>query len=232
MTLIDADQLRAIDADDVLARKPFPFLHAEKLVTDDAYRELRDTLPPKEMFSPVFGRRRPGGQKPHDKYVLQYKRDREYPEPWMKLIDELKHGPYQDFIARLLGHDKFLLHFHWFYTPTGCSVSPHCDASWKYASHIFYLNTEDDWDASWGGDTLILDDSGRMRSRTAPNFDDFDDEISSPSLGNRSLIFLRGDHSWHGVRELKAPEGKFRKVFIVEVRQNGPIMKLRTAMGI
>jgi len=33
----------------------------------------------------------------------------------------------------------------------GCAVSPHCDAVRKLATHIFYFNTEADWDPGWGG---------------------------------------------------------------------------------
>jgi hypothetical protein len=37
----------------------------------------------------------------------------------------------------------------------------------------------------------------------------------NPELGNRSPLFARKEHSWHGVREIRCPEGHMRKVFIV-----------------
>jgi hypothetical protein len=94
-------------------------------------------------------------------------------------------------------------------------VSPHCDARHKIGSHIFYFNTEEDWDPSWGGETLILDDGGRFDRRSAPRFDEFDRVITAPALGNCSLLFARRANSWHGVREIRCPEGAYRKVFIV-----------------
>jgi hypothetical protein len=49
---------------------------------------------------------------------------------------------------------------HWHYTPAGKSVSPHCDSFNKIGSQIFYFSTPEDWDRSWGGETVILDDKG------------------------------------------------------------------------
>jgi hypothetical protein len=229
--LLDLQRIAAVDAEAVRRKKPYPFLHAERLLSDEGYDRLRRALPDPSRFSAIFGRRRPHGQQYHDRYALQYRRWQSYPEPWPALIAEFEGDTYRRFVQRLVGRDDFVLHYHWHYTPTGCSVSPHCDAPWKFASHIFYFNTEEDWDASWGGDTLVLDDGGRHPSRSAPKFDDFDREISSPSLGNRSLFFVRGDHSWHGVRPLTSPEDRLRKVFIVEVRKRTPLMLVRTSLG-
>lgn len=231
MTIMDMERLEAVDTNAVRQQKPYPYLPAKALITDEGYARLRKSLPPRERFSGVFGKRRPHGQAHHDRYVLQYKPWETYSESWDEFISELKGDTYRQFIARLLGHDKFMLHFHWHYTPKGCSVSPHCDAPWKFGSHIFYLNTEEDWDPSWGGETLILDDEGKYKSRSAPKFEDFDKQIAAPSLGNNSLLFLRGDHSWHGVHPIRCPDDKLRKVFIVEFRHSNPIMAFRTRLG-
>ncbi len=107
--------------------------------------------------------------------------------------------------------------FHWHYTPASCQVSPHTDSKKKLASHIFYLNDETDWDPAWGGETVILDDGGRLPRRSAPRFEDFEGGRSAETLGNRSLLFMNGPHAWHGVREVACPEGALRKVFIVVV---------------
>lgn len=229
---LDQEQLDAVDASAFRSRRPFPWLSAEGLLSDDAYTELRQNLPETERFSEVFGGRRRYGQQSHDRYVLEYRRDLSLPEPWRAFIDELSGPVYRRFLQRLTGHDRFLLHFHWHYTPRGCSVSPHCDAAWKIGSHIFYLNTEDDWDPSWGGETLILDDQGRFRYDSAPAFEDFPEQHSGTSVGNASLLFQRTDHSWHGVRPLQCPEGVLRKVFIVEIRKDDMLQRVRTRFGI
>ena len=92
----------------------------------------------------------------------------------------------------MLGRRFFSLRFHWHYTPNGCSISPHCDSKTKFGSHIFYFNTAADWDPAWGGQTVLLDDGGRLTPKSAPRFEDFDRVITAETLGNRSLLFARG----------------------------------------
>ena len=121
---------------------------------------------------------------------------------------------------------------HWHYTPRGCSVSPHCDAYWKLGSHIFYFNQESDWQPAWGGATLVLDDGGALPYSSAPAFDDFAASQSVTPVGNRSMLFLRTDHSWHGVRSLACPEGAMRKVFIIEYRLDRLRERFRARTGI
>jgi len=232
MSYLDHDRLAALDGDWFRSREPFPWVCAEKLVTDDGYRELRESLPDPSRFKAVFGKPRKYGQASHDRYTLEYKRWLKLPNPWQAFVDELQSPGYRAFVARMLGHDDFVLHFHWHYTPQGCSVSPHCDATWKLGSQIFYLNTDDDWQPDWGGETLVLEDHGRFRYDSAPAFEDFDAAYGCPALGNRSLLFMRRDHSWHGVRPIQCPQGRLRKVFIVEFRQSTALQRLRTAIGV
>jgi Rps23 Pro-64 3,4-dihydroxylase Tpa1-like proline 4-hydroxylase len=119
--------------------------------------------------------------------------------------------------VRLFNARKINLRFHWHYTPNGCSVSPHTDSVREHGSQLFYFNSDDDWDPAWGGDTLVLDDGGRLKFETAPSFEDFGKEIAAKSIGNYSLIFQRTRHSWHAVREILCPEERVRRVFIVVV---------------
>jgi hypothetical protein len=80
---------------------------------------------------------------------------------------------------------------------------------------IFYFNSEDDWEPGWGGDTLVLDDGGKMEFESAPKLTDSKNEIAASSIGNYSLIFERTRHSWHAVRQINCPEDRLRRVFIV-----------------
>ena len=117
----------------------------------------------------------------------------------------------------MFGRRALRLVLHWHYTPNGCSVSPHCDARRKLGSHIFYFNTEKDWRADWGGETLILDDGGRFVADSAPKFEDFDRIIPAKAMGNSSLLFMRREQSWHGVKAIRCPPQAMRKVFIVVI---------------
>jgi hypothetical protein len=227
MSYLDYARLDALDGEAFRNQKPYPWINPEGALTDAAYRELRDDLPDVSLFDGYFGVSRAHGQQSHDRYVLEYRDGLDLPAPWQAFVDELRGPRYRDFLRRLFGVRSLYLNFHWHYTPNGCSVSPHCDAKHKLGSQIFYLNTEDDWDPAWGGETLILDDKGRFGRRSAPAFEEFDQVLPSQALGNRSLIFMQTGNSWHGVRPIQCPEGKLRKVFIVVVNRAGPIARVK-----
>ncbi len=223
MQYLDIEKLDAIDADAFADTKPYPFINPAGLLTDDGYTRLLENQLDVSLLNPSFGRKRSHGQYSHDRYVLEYQPGLDFiPAAWKDFIAELQGPEYSSFIKRLYRCRSFHLNMHWHYAPGGCGVSPHCDAVHKMGSHIFYLNTLDDWDPSWGGQTLVLDDHGRFDTSSAPAFEDFDNIISSECVGNYSTLFLRRDRSWHGVRELTCPDGKLRKVFIIVI--NRPLL--------
>lgn len=227
---LNEEKLQALDPKDFHTRKPYPWLNEQGLLTDEGHARLVATLPDVSIFDKLFGVTRSHGQMPHDRYSLDYRDDLPIAQEWKDFVGELRSDLYMDFLRRMYGEDDIDVGYHWHYTPNGCSVSPHCDARRKLGSHIFYFNTPEDWKPEWGGETLILDDGGRFDTGSAPGFDDFDDVIASNAQGNSSLLFARKEHSWHAVRPIQAPEGKFRKVFIVVANKNGPIWRLRRAL--
>jgi hypothetical protein len=217
MSYLDWDRLDAIDEREFQNQKPYPWVNPKGCLREEGFRELVATLPDVSMFDQDFGRERRYGQQSHDRYNLELTRDVDVAKPWKDLLEELTGDRYRGFLARLYGHGSFKLRFHWHYTPNGCSVSPHCDSTRKLGSHIFYMNTSDDWDPSWGGETIVLDDGGRLGHRSAPAIEEFDAAISSSTLDNMSFLFQRTAHAWHAVREIRCPEGAMRKVFIVVI---------------
>jgi hypothetical protein len=136
-----------------------------------------------------------------------------------------KHGQ-ASHVCRLLDVSHVRFRFHWHFTPDGGEVSPHCDSKGKIGSQIFYLNTENDWQWDWGGETVVLDDNGRFPAESAPSFEDFDAEYPAETRDNRSLIFGRQGNSWHGVRRINCPENHYRKVFIVVFEEHRPLRML------
>ena len=215
MNYLNTDILRSIDTGAVRARDPFPWTNPRGFLTDTGYRELLANMPPVEQFTPFFGKARKHGQKSHERYVLEYTDDVVLPEPWRRFVEELRGDAYREFIRELLGGAAFKFRFHWHYTPSGCSVSPHCDARGTLGAQICYMYSEDDWDPAWGGETVIRDDHGRFSAQSNPEFSDFDTAVPAETMDNHSLIFGRRGNSWHGVREIQCPEGALRKVFIV-----------------
>ena len=95
----------------------------------------------------------------------------------------------------------------------------------------FYLNTTDDWDPAWGGDTLVLDDGGRLAQSCNPKFKDLEHVASSQVVGNYSFLFARTEHSWHGVREIHCPPDRLRRIFIVVINYLTPAVRLRRLFG-
>lgn len=219
MTYLNLEQLNQIDPDAFRSQQPYPWINPEGLLTEEGYRRLQGSLPDAPLFEARFGHQRKYGQTSHDRYTLEWRDDLPVAPPWKAFVEELQGHEYQQFLRRLLGTSSFHLSFHWHYTPNGCSVSPHCDAKRKLGSHIFYFNTKEDWDPSWGGETVILDDQGRFSPDSAPKFEDFERALGAQALGNYSLLFIRRGNSWHGVREILCPEGALRKVFIVVINR-------------
>lgn len=216
---IDFEKLEALDPTTYQRQKPYPWVNPADLIREDSYQALYQSLPDVSQLEKSFGAPRRAGQKPHDRYLLEYEEGLEVPAPWEEFIGELRGDRYRSALSRLLGVRTLEFRMHWHYAPNGSSVSPHCDAARKLGSHIFYFNTTADWKPEWGGETLVLDDGGRFARSSAPDFDDFPAAIASESLGNRSFIFSRSGKSWHGVREIQCPPDRMRRVFIVVLNQ-------------
>ena len=223
--------LDSIDPAAFSAREPFPWVNPQYFIRNERYPELLASMPDISQFRAFFGKQRKHGQASHDRYVLDFEEVMELSQPCATLIAELRGDSYRKFVCKMLGVSHVRFRFHWHYTPNGGEVSPHCDSKGKIGSQIFYLNTADDWQWDWGGETVILDDGGRIAADNAPGFDDFIAEYPAETRDNRSIIFGRRGNSWHGVRRINCPENYFRKVFIVVFEEYRParmaVKKLR-----
>jgi hypothetical protein len=218
MQYLSLDRMRQIDAQSFRERRPFPWVNIQGLVNDAGFRQLSASLPDLASFGKHSGHNRGYG----DLYTLQYRPGLEVSQPWRDFTAELYGPEYRDFLRRLFGlsaGQRIELTMHWHFGPSGFSITPHVDARRKMGSHIFYLNTEADWEARWGGQTLVLDDDGRLPATARPSFTDLREAGASNVLGNQSFIFQRNDHSWHGVRPVECPPDRLRKVFIVVINR-------------
>ena len=219
MSFLDFKRLSNIDSREFQEEKPYPWVNPQGLLTSEGYEQLLATLPDVSLFERRFGVARAHGQQSHDRFTLEYHDSLDLAPCWKAFISELYGSEYQSFLRRLFKNNSLELTLHWHYTPNGCSVSPHCDAKHKLGSHIFYLNTEQNWQETWGGETVILDDDGQFDRKSAPTFEDFKEPTISKAMGNYSLLFARNGNSWHGVREIQCPPDQMRKVFIVVINQ-------------
>ncbi len=215
MNYLNIDTLKQIPAKEFLNTQPYPWRNLNGCLTGEGLKELLATLPDVSMFEKSFSMEREHGQKPHDRFELRYSDQLVLAPPWQAFIKELSGSLYSQEVKRLFSVKDFNIRFQWHYSYAGCSVSPHCDSKSKIGSHIFYLNTPDNWREEWGGQTLILDDEGRMDCDSAPDIETFPKKISVKTLGNYSLLFARTDHSWHCVQALNSPPDVLRKIFTV-----------------
>lgn len=210
---------------------PFPWTGFTGFIDDPTFERLRREFPSPDLFERHQGIKRRGGQRPHDRLYLGYGHNRYHrgsmtnqPGPgvamdadltpgWRAFLAALDSPEYDRFLLAMLGRPHRGKRYCWHMAETGCEVSPHLDTPSKVGTHLFYFNGTDDWDESWGGQTLILADC--RNGRRNPDFDDFGRIAGPPILGNRSLLFERTGRSWHGVRPLRCPAGSLRKLFAV-----------------
>jgi len=226
MEYLDLNALEAIDVREFQNAKPFPWVNPQDLIRPEAWNILERDLPGQDLFDRRFDEPRRAGQDPHDRYSLEYREGLGVAGSWQTFIAELRSPDYRDAICDLFEVPRIEFRFHWHYTPTGCSVSPHMDAVREYGSHLFYFNPPD-WDPAWGGETLILDDGGRFPRHSAPGIDEFDRVLSTNSLGNASLLFQGRDHGWHAVLPMRQPADRLRRVFIVVINPVSLFWKIR-----
>jgi hypothetical protein len=231
MQYLNTERLDSLDSKDFQSTDPFPWINPESVLTSSGYRRLLETLPDKSMCKRSFGRQRKHGQQSHDRYVLEYSDKLPVDDAWKEFIAELRGPEYHEFVCRMLGIQRFDLNCHWHYASSGCSVSPHVDSARKHGSQVFYFNTAEDWDPAWGGQTVVLSDKHGKSRAGSPEFEDLESVATAQAMGNYSLLFARGAHSWHGVRALNCPEGQMRKVFIVVINRLTPLLHLRRAVG-
>lgn len=215
MKYLNLSALQAISTGAFKSTKPFPWANPRGALTVEGYLELIHTLPGVSLFEKSIGMERAYGQKPHDRYELKYREGLPLSPAWAEFLNELNSPEYHAEIARLFGTDRFTLRYQWQYSFAGCSVSPHCDSRNKVGTHIFYMNTAENWKDEWGGRTLILDDGGVFPPESAPALSEFKSQTAAEVFGNRSLLFERTDRSWHAVSELVSPEGAMRQIFTV-----------------
>jgi hypothetical protein len=215
MNYLNREVLENLPAEKFKKTQPYPYVHIDRSLTPEGYEALRASLPGVEQFDKHVGMKRGHGQMPHNRYMLHYKAGLALPRPWQEFLDELRGDYYQQFLRRLLGHKTYIPTFSWHYAWEGCSVSPHCDAARKRATHIFHFNDEREWQPSWGGETLILASHQPLPTHSAPKFDELTVAAGHGPAGNGSLLFQRTPHSWHGMKPLACPPGQLRKIFSV-----------------
>ncbi len=250
MQWIDREFLQGVDADAFRRMRPFPWSGFHGLLTPEGFARLSEDFPSLDLFEKHEGVAREHGQEPHDRYYLAYEESvyRKHglagkqgivsheglPASWQRFLEELQDEEYLAFAARLFGVERLRVRYAWHVGLTGSSVSPHLDGPSKVGTHIFYFNSSREWNPAWGGETLVL--GGRRVESMSPGFDDFESELPTPFLDNRSFLFQSTPEAWHGMRPLACPAGRQRRLFNVifmwkRTRSEKLARKVRSLLG-
>jgi hypothetical protein len=232
-TFLDPAVLDSFSVDDFLARRPFPWHDFEHVLLPDAFEALIDDFPSRDLFEWHEGRSGQHYQRPQDRWFLTYSAKlppkpgvagpAQLPAVWREFIGELEaNETYRKLIEASLGRSDLRMSYNWHLGVQGSEVCPHLDKDSKIGTHIFYLNTERDWDRAWGGATLVLSDRSPASDPGSddPDFSDFGATTPVDNLGNHSFFFRNTPDAWHGVKPLTSPEGTFRRLFNVVYESN------------
>jgi len=145
MTYLNLGCIGRVSAGAFQAQTPYPWAHMQGTLTNEGWEQLRATLPDMAQFQRMVGVKRGYGQAPHNRGILHYREAMDIAEPWKAFIAELHGKDYDSFLRRMLGLEpdqSIILTMEWYYAWQGCSVSPHCDARRKLATHIFFFATD------------------------------------------------------------------------------------------
>jgi hypothetical protein len=232
---INYDLLDRFSVEQFSSREPFPWANLQGFLTPEGFAQLSRDFPPLEMFEEHRGIDRVYGQRPHNRYYLAYETSiyhagerpakgvlsrEQLPATWRAFMEELETSErYHEFVRRALNVESFQVRYAWHLGFRGSEVSPHVDSPTKFGTHIIYFNASEEWDSSWGGETLVL--GGRRTEAMDPDFSDFSTSAAVHVLDNGSFFFKNTAEAWHGVRPLTSPAGKFRRLFNVIFERPG-----------
>ncbi|WP_414552545.1 hypothetical protein [Anabaena sp. CCY 0017] len=208
----------------------FKWYNFKTFLTQEGFQRLLLDFPSIKWFEKHEGIERRYGQKPHDRYYLAYEESIHHPQEnspnrgivkhtnlpksWQMFLEELETSTdYKEFIKYIIKAPFFSTRYDWHIGVNNSEVSPHLDAPAKIATHIFYFNTSEDWNLSWGGETLMLE--GKLNDNMNPDFSDFIKTRPVNILNNHSLLIKNTPDAWHGVKPLICPNDKYRKLFNV-----------------
>ncbi len=226
---INYELLKKFDKQLFLENEPCCWYNFHQFLTPEGFQQLYQDYPALDLFEKHEGIKRRDGQKPHDRYYLAYNispyegtrrgkageaavQHQDLPKSWQLFVKELTTSrKYHNFIRSLFEVSDFTIRFDWHVATANCDVSPHLDSYRKIGSHLFYFNTNQDWNSDWGGATLLL--SGKPEEVKNPDFSDFTSETQTQIIDNRSFMFRNTPTAWHGVKPLTCPEDKYRRLF-------------------
>ena len=109
---------------------------------------------------------------------------------------------------------------------TGGYIKPHTDAPQKLITLVVSMVRPDEWDASWGGGTTVLQPKDETLSFNWMNrqaeFDAMETLDSLPFHPNQCVVFVKTFNSWHAVSPMtSAGPPAMRKTLTINIESWG-----------
>ena len=137
--------------------------------------------------------------KPHNRLYLQYNKGLDVPSPWIEFIEELYGSKYSLFLKKLfnLKWNESCDLYCTGISPRKVTLFPLTVTARQNRITIFYLNNDKDWKSEWGGQTTVfIDNDGKHKCESAPEFEDFDEQIEVVSIAPWSFAYRNEDLAW------------------------------------
>ena len=216
MKYINESVMSGLDAAAFQQQRPYPWLNPEGFLTADGFSRLADSLPEPELFDKRFGEKRKHGQAPHDRLALEFRPDLPLAQPWREFVDELRGPAYRGFLERMFGRGALRLILHGTTRRTAARFRPTATRAASSAAYLL-LQHRQELAAGLGRRDAHPRRQRPLSRRFGAKFEDFDRVMPAKAIGNSSLLFMRRERSWHGVKEIRCPPDHLRKVFIVVI---------------
>lgn len=182
--------------------KPFRHLCIEDFLEPALAEQLLEEFPP---FDPAYARNEMGevgGKAVHTDLAA-------IGPAYKAFYDYMRSPAFLDAMSAMLGIPDLLFDPHMYGGGThenrdGQELDPHIDFNYdpvrkwhRRLNLLIYLNTE--WDLAWGGGIELHSD---------PRDWEHDQVKAFNCEFNRAVVFETNEHSWHGFRRIRLPEGK------------------------
>lgn len=221
-----------------IQRYPFPHIYVRDVFPPAFYQELREHLPPKDVFNSLKKLGRVYGEYPETRLVLPLKPHdlNAVAEPfrsfWNGVSTWLLNGTFGplvmpafgEFLAQRFGdvntwqfYDEALLVQDY----TTYSLGPHTDNTIKVLSFLFYLPSDDSH--AHLGTSIYVPKDPNFTCEGGPHhpFEWFNRMYTMPYLPNTLFAFLKTHNSFHGVEPITDPEVR-RDLLLYDIRVSSP----------
>jgi hypothetical protein len=227
---------------------PFPHIYVKDVFPPDYYNQLREHLPPVEVYKDLKALKRVGAGYSDSRLVMVVNEEnvRALAEPlrgfWNGLAGWLLGGfgatvlaKFGQFLDRRFGDSRAMQYYDEALIVqdyTTYSLGPHTDSPAKVLSFLFYLPPDDS--LAHLGTSIYVPKDPAFTCHGGPHhpFDRFQRMTTMPYLPNSLFAFVKTHNSFHGVEPI-SEKGIRRDLLLYDIKvQNPPELKQRAPAAV